>query len=346
MKVQLKPLYAVCKLLYLFMAPNSILINNTNSLGVRVVKAPILAVSLSINLVLCSALHVMAILVVMGQAISAVLAVGVCIVTDAMIGISQAIYRLLISNAKTKAGRWHTCANTYRAWSELADALSGIVWSSGQLVTAPFIYTTKLLRYVLTGKWTGLYPLAETLSQLGLDIVIDYFEGLLMAGGETVTKALVHHAQEKKLLDILAADMRKKLPSKTGQNDGHVINSEQLDQEHIRLIRQTAAVCVDTSMKIVSDKLLKDKRVGWYPENVKQSLEQFCVQYQAKKTSDYFYNLCEGIKKAEKNSDEYKALKQQLEWIIRENSMWFLENYVFNQSEMVEGTETKRLKAG
>jgi hypothetical protein len=345
MNVHLKPFYAVVRLLYLFLTPNNILINDADSFGIRLVKAPVLVISLSVNLAVCTLLHVMSVALVLGQAISMLFVFAGALLVESLLVISKAMYRVFMwGGKKSTHDSDRLYAYTYQAWVELSEALQAMAWSCGQIVTLPLSYGAKLLWYVITGNWSGLYPLAETLCQLGLAVVLDYCEGLINKEMHTAVKKLDQHTREKKLLKLLTLDMQKKLPANNhAKCIGEVQNTIQQDND--RLLMQTAAVCIDRSMKITSS-LLKDKRVGWYPERVKQALDQFCVEYQAEKTSDYFCNLYEGVKKAEKDSDEYKALKQQLELVIRENSMWFLENYVFNQSEVVQGVEAKRLKAG
>lgn len=342
MKSHLRPIFAVCKILYLFLTPNNILINNTDSFGVRLIKAPILALSLSVNLATCTILHLISILIVLGQAISATIAVGVCVLGESLIAVIKAVYCVCMGHTKKHTGRdGSSYTHTHRAWCELGEALQALTWSIGQMITMPFIYSTKLLWYVIFGTWSGLYPLAETVSQLGLALAVDYCDGLLTNHCDTPVKNLSQHTQEKKLLDMLASDMRKKLPS---NNDSHSVSRISTKQDNARLIKQTAAVCIDGTMKFANESIFKNSRVSWYPENVRHSLREYCIEYKAAKTSSYFFNLCEGIKKAEQDSDEYKLLKEQLELVIRGKSMWFLENYVFDQAEMVRGTEAKTMK--
>jgi len=345
MQSHLKPFYTVVRLLYLFLTPNNILINDTDSLGTRIIKTPILLISLSVNLSICTILHLMSVTVVLGQLMSTLLALGGALLIESLLVVGKAACRVFVGgNKKSTNENNHRYTCTCRAWVELGETLQAIAWSCGQLVSLPIRYSVKLVWYGITGQWSGLYPLAETLCQLGLSVVLDYCEGLVNKEGSAVLKRFNQHTREKKLLELLALDMQKKLPGNNHANS-RSRTGQGMRQDNDRLLMQTAAVCIDRSMKITSS-LLKDKRVGWYPERVKQALDQFCVEYQAEKTSDYFCNLYEGVKKAEKDSDEYKALKQQLELVIRENSMWFLENYVFNQSELVQSVEAKRLKAG
>ena len=327
MQKTLKPFSAACQLAYLFFMPNAVLINSEDLLITRIMKSPILMVSLITNTVIHELLMVLALMIALMQTVGYAVTTLLFLVEESILFVINVLGSICCG--KKRSGSM-VFGRTRLACNDFTDGVQSIAWSFESLVQTPIQIIWKFMQYIITGQWDGCYPLVESISLMGATFISSYLWSKVSNCVAISKKILSNNPNEKKLLSIMSADIKKKIPRKSGayasKSEEDLVDGEMLTA----LFEGGLAVLAYNGLNDIK-KYPEDCRVQWLPNQLTDAVKIYCKDKRATAYQMYFAKLLKGIKQANQDGDEYKHLKDQLELVLRENCTKVLRKYVFSQ---------------
>ena len=336
MQKTLKPFSAACQLAYLFFMPNAVLINSEDLLIIRIMKSPILMVSLITNTIIHELLMVLAVMIALMQTVGYAVTTLLFLVEESILFVISVLGSICCG--KKRSGGM-VFGRTRLACNDFTDGVQSIAWSFASLVQTPIQVIVKFMQYIITGQWDGCYPLVESISLMGATFISSYLWSKVSKGVAISKKILDSNPNEKKLLSIMSADINKKIPR---NSSAYASKDEEdlVDGKTLTALFEGGLAALAYNGLNDMKKYPEDCRVQWLPNQLTDAVRIYCKDKRAIAYQMYFAKLLEGLKQANQDGGEYKPLKDQLELVLRENCAKVLRNTVFSQAGKLDAIKT------